>query len=480
MSDDADRTPDDRPQDSDPDSRSKSGQAEAGPPAPQAANANERAAAESAATRDVPPGVLVAPRLGVKRFNRLPAGLAGSTLVLVVCGVVYVFTLTQDAVKQKTQREQEEGHTADIQAIFSKAPNGSTIPAATGPIVAQGDVGQTALAPLPLRSRPEPGMTHAEIEGRRQMWTSYYQALNSAQQRHLDASYDALSADTESGTSARPGNRPGAAQNTAGDPEQQPGGTGDGARDGRGTSLVGGRPNGNTTQGGFFDQIGATPATDYLQATVTEPVSSYEVKSVDIIEARMISGLTSDSHGVVRAVVSKNVYDHATGLHILIPQGSQLKGLYNTGVSYGQKRVEVAWQRVIYPAPCDQSLDLGQMPGSDQSGYSGFHDITDNHYGQIFLNAMLLSAFAAASQLSQGNNYSAYGGYNSSQVAAGAVGQQLSTLGEEFARRGLDIPPTEKVRNGYPFTIMVTKDIAFAQPWTAGQCAGQEVTVAQR
>ena len=194
----------------------------------------------------------------------------------------------------------------------------------------------------------------------------------------------------------------------------------------------------------------------------------------------MVSGLTSDSHGVVRALVSKNVYDHATGLHILIPQGTQLEGVYNSGVSYGQKRVEVAWQRVIYPAPCDQSLDLGQMPGSDQSGYSGFHDITDSHTQQIFLNALLLSAFAAASQVSQGSNYSAFGGYNSGQVAAGAVGQQLSTLGEEFARRGLDVPPTEKVRNGYPFTIMVTRDIAFTHPWTAGACGRQEVSVAQR
>ena len=480
MSDDASGAPDDRPVDSDPNSRSASGQPEASQPTPQTANANEPAAAEPSATTDVPPGVLAPARLGVKRFNRLPAGLAAGTLVLVVCGVVYVFTLTQDSVKQKAQREQEEGHTADIQAIFSKAPDGITIPAATGPIVARDSVGQTALPPLPLRSMPEPGMTHAEVEGRRQLWTSYYQALNSARQRHLDTSYDALSADTESGTPNRSGDRPGAAQNIGSDPEQQAGGLGSGVQDGRSASLVSGQPNGNTRQGDFFDQTGATPETDYLQATVSEPVSPYEIKSVDIIEARMISGLTSDSHGVVRAVVSKNVYDHATGLHILIPQGSQLKGIYKTGVSYGQKRVEVAWQRVIYPAPCDQSLDLGQMPGSDQSGYSGFHDITDNHYQQIFLNALLLSAFAAASQVSQGNNYSAFGGYNSSQVAAGAVGQQLSTLGEEFARRGLDIPPTEKVRNGYPFTIMVTKDIAFAQPWTAGRCAGQEVTVAQR
>ena len=427
-------------------------------------------------------GALSPQRRRIKRFNRLPAASVGVLLAVVVCGLCYVFVLTQGSMRQKPQREVQEGHTADLADILAKAPAGAVIPPVSGQAAPSGDVGVAPLAPPPLQSLPEPGMTHTEIEGRRQLWTSYYQALNSARQRQLDASYEALAADTGSGSATRPASVPEGTQLSLGsEPLQQDRDAGPGAPGNGLPSLVAGQAfGGSARQTGFFDQTGATPATDYLRATVTDPVSPYEIKAVDIIEARMVSGLTSDSHGVVRALVSKNVFDHATGLHILIPQGSQLEGIYNTGVSYGQKRVEVAWQRVIYPAPCDQSLDLGQMPGSDQSGYSGFHDITDNHYQQIFLNALLLSAFAAASQVSQGSSYSAFGGYNSGQVAAGAVGQQLSTLGEEFARRGLDIPPTEKVRSGYPFTIMVTRDIAFTQPWTAGACGGQEVSVALR
>ena len=446
----------------------------------------------NSAVANNPPGVLMPRRHGIKRFNGLAPASVGFLAAVVLGGLVYEFTLTQRAIHPKTEREAQEGHRAETAEIMSKAPKTDLIPASSGTAVPTAIVDQQGLPPPQpgVASQPEPGMTHAEIEGRRQIWNSYFQALDSERRQHLTAVTEALSADTETASpTGRPQDgRQGALQGGGGDQRVQDAGD-DGASPGApqsarptswasGTSGSGGVDTGRGR--GFFDQPGATAATDYLHTTVTDPISPYELKATDIIDGRMISGLTSDSHGVVRAMVSKNVYDHATGLHILIPQGSQLKGVYNTGVSYGQKRVEVAWQRVIYPPPCDQSLDLGQMPGSDQSGYSGFHDITDNHYTMIFLNALLLSAFSAAAQVSQQGNYSGFGGYNAGQVAAGAVGQQLATLGEEFARRGLDVPPTEKVRNGYPFTIMITKDIAFAQPWVAGQCGSQEVTVAQR
>ena len=435
-----------------------------------------------------PPGVLMPRRRGIKRFNRLAPASAGFLAAVVIGGLFYEFTLTQKAVHPKTQREDQEGHRAETAEIMSKAPKTDIIPASSGTAVPTAKVDQQGLPPPrpQVASQPDSGMTHAEIEGRRQIWNSYFQALDSERRQHLTAVTAALSADTETASSSARSpqdSRQNALQGGGVDQRVQdafddgsPYGSPEFARPASWASGSGSTGTGR----GFFDQPGATAATDYLHPTVTDPVSPYELKATDIIDARMISGLTSDSHGVVRAMVSKNVYDHATGLHIVIPQGSQLKGIYNTGVSYGQKRVEVAWQRVIYPPPCDQSLDLGQMPGSDQSGYSGFHDITDNHYTMIFLNALLLSAFSAGAQVSQQGNYSGFGGYNAGQVAAGAVGQQLATLGAEFARRGLDVPPTEKVRNGYPFTIMVTRDIAFAQPWVAGRCGSQEVTVAQR
>ena len=173
------------------------------------------------------------------------------------------------------------------------------------------------------------------------------------------------------------------------------------------------------------------------------------------------------------------MFDHATGNYILVPQGATLEGVYDTSVSYGQTRVTTAWTRVLYPPPCDQSLDLGAMPGADQTGQAGFHDLTDNHLAQVFTSAILVSVFGAAAQLSQpaGNSFQSY---SPVQTAAGAVGQQTSQLGAEFARKGLSIAPTERVRDGYEFGIFLTKDLAFSKPWIAGVCGSNSIVLASQ
>ena len=51
----------------------------------------------------------------------------------------------------------------------------------------------------------------------------------------------------------------------------------------------------------------------------------------------------------------------------------------------------------------------------------------------------------------------------------------MAQLGQEFARKGLSIPPTQQIRQGFPFAVMLTKDIAFAHPWHDGVCEENEV-----
>jgi hypothetical protein len=51
------------------------------------------------------------------------------------------------------------------------------------------------------------------------------------------------------------------------------------------------------------------------------------------------------------------------------------------------------------------------------------------------------------------------------QTAASALGIQMAQLGQQYASRGLSIPPTLEVRPGYRFVIMVTKDMVLPGPW---------------
>lgn len=204
-----------------------------------------------------------------------------------------------------------------------------------------------------------------------------------------------------------------------------------------------------------------TPDTDvYLKHTRQPAVAPTEVKAGTIIPGVMISGINSDLPGQIVGQVRQNVYDTATGNHLLIPAGARLIGTYDSTVTMGQRRVLIAWNRIIYPDGSSVSLDI--MPGADESGYAGFRDKVDNHYMRTFGNALFLSLFSAGVQLSQpdskGNEYS------SQEILTAELGRQLGQLGMETVRRNLNIQPTITVRPGYRFNIMVTKDMILP-PW---------------
>ncbi|MBN8646415.1 MAG: hypothetical protein J0L55_00565 [Caulobacterales bacterium] len=211
--------------------------------------------------------------------------------------------------------------------------------------------------------------------------------------------------------------------------------------------------NGQDAKRGFLQQ--KNYASNYSSSSKIPSLSPYELKAGSIIPAIMIGGLNSDLPGQIIAQVSENVYDTKTGKHLLIPQGSRLVGAYDNGVTTGQSRVLVAWNRIIFPDA--SSLDLNMMPAADQSGYAGFNDKTNNHYGKTFGAALLMSIFSAGVQISQPQ---ASNGENitNSQTIAGAIGQQLGQTGSQVIGRNIRVQPTLQIRPGYRFNVSVTKD----------------------
>ncbi|NQY75136.1 MAG: hypothetical protein HRT90_10340 [Candidatus Margulisbacteria bacterium] len=199
----------------------------------------------------------------------------------------------------------------------------------------------------------------------------------------------------------------------------------------------------------------------YLNHTRQKALSPYEIKSGTIIPSIMISGINSDLPGQIIAQISQNVFDTATGQHLIIPQGSKLYGVYDSQVSYGQNRVLAAWNRIIFPDA--STLELGNMQGVSSSGYSGFNDRVNNHYFKIFGNAFLLSLITAGFQMSQPQDDSPYLG--AQDELAAALGQQLNQVGMEVTRKNMQVQPTLKIRPGYRFNVIVNKDILFERPY---------------
>ena len=203
----------------------------------------------------------------------------------------------------------------------------------------------------------------------------------------------------------------------------------------------------------------------YSPNHVENPVR-YQLRAGFVIPAVLLSGVNSEVPGAVIAQVAQDVYDNATGTDLLIPQGARLIGSYASNVHYGQSRLFVVWQRIVYPD--GRALDVGAEPGTGSDGYAGFKDSVDSHWLQIFGSAALMSAISAGVAYSQdryqgnGNNYQPP---RFSDELSEAVGQQFGQATAALLEKNLNVAPTLKIRPGYRFSVLLIRDFVFPGPY---------------
>mgnify|MGYP000887162631 CR=1 FL=1 len=202
-----------------------------------------------------------------------------------------------------------------------------------------------------------------------------------------------------------------------------------------------------------------------LDSQPEAPRSPYELRAGFVVAATLISGINSDLPGQIMAQIAQNVFDTATGKYLLLPQGSRLVGSYSSDVAYGQARVLVAWQRIVFPD--GKAMDIGAMPGADGTGYAGFNDQVNNHYLRLFGSALLMSAVTAGISYSQQQNQTQtpYGTPSASSAMSEALGQQLGQVTAQLIAKNMNIAPTLEIRPGYRFNVIVTKDLTFSKPY---------------
>ncbi len=214
------------------------------------------------------------------------------------------------------------------------------------------------------------------------------------------------------------------------------------------------------------------PSSDVSQATLKPPPSPYTVTAGSVIPALLVSGIDSDLPGPVLGQVRGNVFDSASGRFLLIPQGTRLIGAYQAAPASGQSRVQIAWQRLVFPDA--SSMDLPRMPGADSAGYSGFTDEVDHHYLRTFGTATLLSLISAGQMVGQmgafGGGYGFAGpmGYGYAapsqwalmgEMGGSAASSQMGAVGQQTSQQGMNSSPTIQIRPGYQFNVMVTQDL---------------------
>ncbi|MBY6243686.1 TrbI/VirB10 family protein [Methylosinus sp. Sm6] len=193
---------------------------------------------------------------------------------------------------------------------------------------------------------------------------------------------------------------------------------------------------------------------------LTKLASPYVVQAGTVIPAALITGLRSDLPGQITAQVTEAIYDSPTGKFLLIPQGAKLIGQYDSSVAYGQRRVLLAWTRLIMPN--GTSIVLERQPGADAAGYAGLEDEVDNHWD------MLLKGAALSTLLSIGAEAGTTGSENSLIQAIRRGGSNsASQTGQLLVQRQLNIQPTLTIRPGFPVRVLVTRDLLLA-PYKEG------------
>lgn len=211
-------------------------------------------------------------------------------------------------------------------------------------------------------------------------------------------------------------------------------------------SAVGALGSNQRTQHKFGQQ-----ADIYNPHSLRMPVSPYQIMAGTIISASLITELNSDLPGQVIAQVTENVYDSATGQHLLIPQGSRLLGEYDSDIESGQSRALVIWNRLIRPD--GSSLVIENSPGVDLSGQSGLTDRVDRHTGSLVRAALLSTLLSAAAELGTDSD-------DSLTLALRDGGQRtINQAGQKIVTQSLSRKPTIRVRPGWRLGVIVNRDL---------------------
>jgi type IV secretory pathway VirB10-like protein len=231
---------------------------------------------------------------------------------------------------------------------------------------------------------------------------------------------------------------------------------------GAGPSSLESDPNLQERKNSFLDAEGArASATGILRTRLEHPESPYEIQAGTIIPAVLITAINSDLPGPVIGQVRESVYDSVTGNYLLIPQGARLLARYDSMVAWGQERVLVCWNRLIFPN--GDSLALECMPAADLHGAAGLTDEVDEHWGRLLKGVAVASLLAATTQAVAGNTQ----GYSPTvpqSWARGAAGE-VNQAGQQLTARNLNIQPTITVRSGFSVNVIVTKDLVMPRPY---------------
>lgn len=184
---------------------------------------------------------------------------------------------------------------------------------------------------------------------------------------------------------------------------------------------------------------------------VMPPASPFVLQAGSIIPAALITGIRSDLPGQITAQVTQHIYDSPSGQILLVPQGTRIIGEYSNNVGFGQRRILLVWNRLIFPN--GRSIVLERQPGADTEGYAGLEDGVDHHWWDLAKAAGLSTLLAVGAELTMDDDDRIV------QAIRSGAQDTINDAGQQMIQRQLQVSPTLTIRPGFPMRVIVTRDL---------------------
>lgn len=184
---------------------------------------------------------------------------------------------------------------------------------------------------------------------------------------------------------------------------------------------------------------------------VMAPASPYVLQAGSVIPAALITGIRSDLPGQITAQVTESIYDSPTGRLLLVPQGTRIIGEYSNDVGFGQRRILLVWNRLIFPN--GRSIVLERQPGADTQGYAGLEDGVDYHWWGLAKAAGISTLLSIGAELATNDEDRLL------QAIRNGGQDTINDAGQQIVRRQLNVAPTLTIRPGFPVRVIVTRDL---------------------
>jgi type IV secretion system protein VirB10 len=172
------------------------------------------------------------------------------------------------------------------------------------------------------------------------------------------------------------------------------------------------------------------------------------------------TAMNSDVEGYFTAKVTTNVYDTATGHHLLVPQGSTILGHdQSSQLLYGNERMDTISLKLTLPD--GRTVDLGRAPVTDQQGVAGLTGRVDQHYwrlfGAVFIGGALKGGMTALQTTMTG------------AAGAGQVASGIASVGNQATNRVigplLNTRPTIEVDAGQLCNVLLLQPLHLPAMW---------------